>query len=36
MCVDVWLIESGSIWRYGLVAVGVALLEKVCHYWGGL
>ena len=25
MCVDVWLIESGSIWRYGLVGIGVSL-----------
>jgi hypothetical protein len=22
---------SGTIWRYGLVGVGVALLEEVCH-----
>ena len=23
--------ERGTIWRYGLVGVGVALLEEVCH-----
>jgi hypothetical protein len=27
---------SGTIWRYGLVRVGVALLEGVCHCGGGL
>jgi hypothetical protein len=27
---------SGTIRRCGLVGVGVALLEEVCHYWGRL
>ena len=27
---------SGTIWRCGLVEVGVALLEEVCHRVGGL
>ena len=31
MCLNVWPIESHSIRRCGLVRVGVALLEKVCH-----
>jgi hypothetical protein len=26
----------GTIWRCGLVGVGVALLEEVCHFGGGL
>jgi hypothetical protein len=26
----------GLIWRCGLVGVGVALLEEVCHCRGGL
>ena len=28
--------ESGTIWRYGLVGVGVALLEWVCHCGHGI
>jgi hypothetical protein len=31
-----WLIQSGTIRRCGLVEVGVALLERVCHWEGGL
>jgi len=27
---------SGTIWRCGLVGLGVALLEEVCHYERGL
>jgi hypothetical protein len=27
---------SGTIRRCGLVEVGVALLEEVCHWWNGL
>ena len=27
---------SGTIRRRGLVGVGVALLEEVCHFGGGL
>jgi hypothetical protein len=27
---------SGTIRRYGLVGIGVALLEDVCHCGGGL
>jgi hypothetical protein len=27
---------SGTIWRCGLIGIGVALLEKVCHYGVGL
>jgi hypothetical protein len=27
---------NGTIWRYGLVGVGVALLEEVCHWGSGL
>ena len=27
---------SGTIGRYGLVGVGVALLKEVCHCEGGL
>ena len=27
---------SGTIWKWGLVGIDVALLEEVCHYgWGG-
>ena len=29
------LIENDNIRRYGLVGVGAALLEEVCHYGGG-
>ena len=25
--------ESSTIWRYGLVGVGITLGEEVCHYW---
>ncbi len=25
-----------AIWRCGLIRVGMALLEEVCHSWGGL
>ena len=41
-CWLVWWFEyacpmgSGTVRRYGLVGVGVALLEEVHHYWGGL
>jgi hypothetical protein len=34
MCLNSWPIESGTIRRYGLVGVGVALLEKACHCGG--
>jgi hypothetical protein len=27
---------SGTVWRCGLVGVGVALLEEVCHCGHGL
>jgi len=27
---------SGTIWKYGLVGVGMALLEEVCHCGRGL
>jgi hypothetical protein len=27
-------VASGTIWRFGLVGVGVALLEEVCDYEG--
>jgi hypothetical protein len=36
MCMNVWPIGSGTGRRYGLVEVGVALLEEVCHCGGGL
>ena len=36
MCFNVWPIGGGTIRRYGLVGVGVALLEEVCHCGGGL
>ena len=29
-------IGSGNVRRGELVRIGVALLEGVCHYWGGL
>jgi hypothetical protein len=32
ICLNVWSPESGSIRRYVIVGVGVALLEKVCYY----
>jgi hypothetical protein len=35
MCLNVWLLGSGTIRRCGLVGVGVALLEEVCHCRGG-
>ena len=35
MCLKAWPIGSGTIMKNGLVAVRVALLEKVCHYRGG-
>ena len=35
-CVSILAIGSGSNRRYGLVRVGVALLEKVHHCGGGL
>ena len=28
--------ESGTIWRYGLVRIDVALLKEVCAYRGRL
>ena len=28
--------ESGTIRRYGFVGVGIALLEEVCYFRGGL
>ena len=31
MCLNAWPIGSGTIRRCGLVGVGVALMEKVCH-----
>ena len=31
MCMNAWPIRSGTIRRYGLVGVGVVLLEEVCH-----
>jgi hypothetical protein len=31
MCLNAWLIWSGTIRTCDLVGVGVALLEKVCH-----
>jgi hypothetical protein len=34
-CLSAWLIGSGTIRRYGLVGVGVALLKEVCHCWEG-
>jgi hypothetical protein len=34
MCWDAWPISFGTIRRYGLVGVGMALLEKVCHCGG--
>lgn len=27
---------SGTVQRYGLIEIGVALLEEVCHYAGEL
>jgi hypothetical protein len=30
------LIERGTIRKYGLVGIGVALLEEVDHFRGGL
>jgi hypothetical protein len=32
MCFTVWPIESGTIRRFDLVRIGVALLEEVCHW----
>jgi hypothetical protein len=32
MCLHAWSPESGSTRRSGLVRVGVALLEEVCHW----
>jgi len=36
-CVDLNMLSlgSGSIWRCGLVRVGVALVEEVCHIGNG-
>ena len=31
-----WPMGTGTIRRYGLVGIGVVLLEKVCHCVGGL
>jgi hypothetical protein len=31
MCVNVWPTGSGTIRRWGLVEVGVAILEELCH-----
>lgn len=33
--VNILGIGSGTIRRYGLVRIGVAFLEKVCHSGGG-
>jgi len=27
---------SGTIWRYGFAAVGLVLLEEMCHFGQGL
>ena len=35
MCLNVWPIRSGTIRKYGLVGVGVACLEAVCHCRAG-
>jgi hypothetical protein len=31
MCLNAWPLESSTIRRRGLVGVGVALLEEMCH-----
>jgi hypothetical protein len=36
MCLNTWPTGSGTIRRYGLVGVGVVLLEDVCHCGDGL
>lgn len=36
MCLNAWPIESDNIRRYGLVGVGVALLEEMYHCGCGL
>ena len=36
MCLNAWLIEDGTIRRYGIAGVGVILLEKVCYRRGGV
>ena len=33
---DAWPMESGAVRRCGLVGIGVALLEVLCHCVGGL
>ena len=35
MCLNAWLMYSSTIRKYGLVGIGVALLEKVCHWGAG-
>ena len=38
MCLNAWPIGSGTTMKYGLIGVGVAFLEEVCHcgvrLWG--
>lgn len=36
MCMNAWPTESGTIKRYGLMGVPVALLVEVCHCGSGL
>ena len=36
MCLHAWPIGSGTIRKCGLIGVGMALLEEVCHCRGGL
>jgi hypothetical protein len=31
LCLNAWLIESGTIRRHCLIARGVASLEEMCH-----
>jgi hypothetical protein len=35
MCLKAWPTGRGTIRRFGLAGVGVALLEEVCLYGGG-
>jgi hypothetical protein len=36
ICLNAWLIKSCTIRRYGLVVVGMVLLQEVCHCVGKL
>lgn len=35
ICLNAWIIESHTARRYGIVVVGVVLLEEECHLGAG-